>query len=84
MRLVFIHGINEDHKKPLALRRKWQRALHSAWDAAGLSRPHYKLEMPYYGGLAGRSGRAAHAPSGSRWACSHATSHFKDGAEDAP
>ena len=51
MRLVFIHGIHEEHKAPAALRQTWENALLSAWDAAGLSKPHYSLEMPYYGNL---------------------------------
>jgi hypothetical protein len=49
MRLVFIHGIHEEHKAPGALRRTWEHALLSAWEAAGLAKPRYALEMPYYG-----------------------------------
>lgn len=51
MRLVFIHGIHEEHKAPAALRQTWESALLSAWEAAGLAKPHYTLEMPYYGNL---------------------------------
>jgi hypothetical protein len=51
MRLVFIHGIHEENKAPAALRRAWEHALVSAWRKAGLARPDYTLEMPYFGGL---------------------------------
>ena len=51
MRLVFVHGIHEEHKAPAALRQAWESALLSAWDAAGLAKPDYTLEMPYFGDL---------------------------------
>jgi hypothetical protein len=54
MRLVFVHGIHEEHKAPAALRQTWENALLSAWDAAGLAKPDYTLEMPYYGNLLAR------------------------------
>ncbi len=41
MRLVFVHGIHEEHKAPAALRQVWEDALLSAWTTAGLSRPNY-------------------------------------------
>jgi hypothetical protein len=65
MRLVFIHGIHEEHKAPAALRQTWENALLASWDAAGLAKPHYTLAMPYYGDvlaeLARRVRRPAHA-----------------------
>jgi hypothetical protein len=36
------------------LRQTWENALLSAWDAAGLAKPDYTLEMPYYGNLLAR------------------------------
>ena len=51
MRLVFIHGIHEEHHEPAALRQMWENALVSAWERAGLAKPHYTLEMPYFGRL---------------------------------
>lgn len=51
MRLVFVHGIHQEDKAPTALRQMWEGALLSAWAAAGLSKPAYTLEMPYYGTL---------------------------------
>jgi hypothetical protein len=35
----------------MALQEVWEDALLSAWAAAGLERPDYTLEMPYYAGL---------------------------------
>jgi hypothetical protein len=51
MRLVFIHGIHEENKAPAALRQAWEHAVVSAWRKAGLDKPSYSLEMPYFGGL---------------------------------
>jgi hypothetical protein len=51
MRLVFIHRIHEEDKAPAALQQTWENALWSAWRTAGLAKPSYTLEMPYYGTL---------------------------------
>jgi hypothetical protein len=51
MRLVFIHGIHQEDKAPAALQGMWEDALLSAWARAGLAKPDYALEMPYYGAL---------------------------------
>jgi hypothetical protein len=51
MRLVFVHGIHEEDKAPAALQQTWENALLSAWTTAGLAKPNYTLEMPYYGTL---------------------------------
>jgi hypothetical protein len=69
MRLVFVHGIHEEHKAPAALRQTWENALLSAWDAAGLAKPDYTLEMPYYGNLLARL--AVHARGVVRGMVSH-------------
>ena len=45
-------------RRPAALRHTWEDALLSAWNSAGLAKPHYTLEMPYYGNLLARSARA--------------------------
>jgi hypothetical protein len=49
MRLVFVHGMRQEHKNAAELREVWEIALTTAWTAAGLARPQYTLEMPYYG-----------------------------------
>jgi hypothetical protein len=49
MRLVFVHGMRQEHKSPADLRKTWQDALIAAWKAAELATPAYTLEMPYYG-----------------------------------
>jgi hypothetical protein len=65
MRLVFIHGINEEHKSAASLRQTWETALLSAWSDAGLPKPRYALEMPYYGNrLATLAQRARHVVEG--------------------
>jgi hypothetical protein len=55
MRLVFIHGIHQEDKAPAALQGMWEDALLSAWARAGLAKPDYALEMPYYGALLAES-----------------------------
>ena len=40
-----------DDKTPAALQQTWENALLSAWRTAGLAKPNYTLEMPYYGTL---------------------------------
>ena len=49
MRLVFIHGMRQEGKAPRELRAAWEGALLSAWSRAGLPKPSYDLEMPFYG-----------------------------------
>lgn len=51
MRLVFVHGIHQEDKTSVALQEVWEDALLSAWAAAGLEKPDYTLEMPYYASL---------------------------------
>jgi hypothetical protein len=51
VRLVFVHGIHQEDKPSTALRRMWEDALLSAWAEAGLEKPDYTLEMPYYAAL---------------------------------
>jgi hypothetical protein len=51
VRLVFVHGIHQEDKTSLTLQETWEDALLSAWAAAGLEKPDYTLEMPYYAAL---------------------------------
>jgi hypothetical protein len=51
VRLVFVHGIHQEDKTSVALQEVWEDALLSAWAAAGLEKPDYTLEMPYYASL---------------------------------
>src|SRR6476659_5597578 len=51
VRLVFVHGIHQEDKTSLTLQETWEDALLSAWAAAGLDKPDYTLEMPYYAAL---------------------------------
>src|ERR1043166_2892170 len=51
MHLVFVHGIRQEGKDPKALQDEWEKALTSAWSAAGLARREYTLEMPFYGDI---------------------------------
>lgn len=51
MRLVFVHGIHQEDKTSVALQEVWEDALLSGWAAAGLEKPDYTLEMPYYASL---------------------------------
>jgi len=48
VRLVFVHGIHQEDKTSLTLQETWEDALLSTWAAAGLEKPDYTLEMPYY------------------------------------
>jgi hypothetical protein len=49
MQLVFVHGMRQEHKVAAVLKNEWEKALASAWNAAGLTAPLYSLEMPFYG-----------------------------------
>lgn len=49
MRLVFVHGMRQEGKDAAALKKQWEDALISAWEAKGLAKPSYTLEMPFYG-----------------------------------
>ncbi len=49
MRLVFVHGMRQEGKRPADLQATWETALATAWSRAGLSKPAYELEMPFYG-----------------------------------
>jgi hypothetical protein len=51
VRLVFVHGIHQEDKTSLTLQKTWEDALLSTWAAAGLEKPDYTLEMPYYAAL---------------------------------
>lgn len=51
MQLVFIHGMGQQDKNPVALKEAWEKALLTAWTKAGLAKPVYALEMPFYGKL---------------------------------
>ena len=51
VRLVFVHSIHQEDKTSLTLQETWEDALLSAWAAAGLEKPDYTLEMPYYAAL---------------------------------
>jgi hypothetical protein len=49
MRLIFVHGMRQEGKRPADLQATWETALATAWSRAGLSKPAYELEMPFYG-----------------------------------
>lgn len=49
MRLIFVHGMRQEGKDPVALRGLWEKALGDAWARLGLAAPGYELEMPFYG-----------------------------------
>ena len=49
MRLVFVHGMRQEHKVAAKLRDEWEKALTDVWRGAGLVVPRYELEMPFYG-----------------------------------
>jgi hypothetical protein len=49
MRLIFVHGMNQQGRDPDALRADWETALRNAWAAQEIAVPEYELVMPYYG-----------------------------------
>ena len=49
MRLIFVHGMRQEGKRPADLQATWEAALATAWSRAGLSKRSYDLEMPFYG-----------------------------------
>jgi hypothetical protein len=50
MRLVFVHGMRQERKDPVALKATWDAALTRTWARLGLTRPtNYDSVMPYYG-----------------------------------
>ena len=63
MRLVFVHGMRQERKDPVALRQEWEDALNAAWAKAGLARPNYTLEMPFYGDVLNDLTEAVRGPT---------------------
>ncbi|TCU32893.1 hypothetical protein [Rhizobium azibense] len=49
MKLVFVHGMRQEGKDPVALRREWEGALFGTWIRLGLEKIEVEVEMPFYG-----------------------------------
>lgn len=50
MKIVFIHGRDQEGKEPVVLQQQWESALDDGLEKAGISRPAIvSIEFPFYG-----------------------------------